>query len=105
MPNFLLKYRWQIQGGAKTTAWTSLVVTTNAASWTTGTLNQITHAAAITPPTGAALSDVIEVQVFRDTGNDSGLFAADPYTATVGITFIDFHIEVDTTGSRTEYSK
>lgn len=105
-PNFLIQYRWQQQGAAKTTAWTNYVVPSLAFTYVSGTLNQISYGAGITPPVGAGLSDVIEFRVLRDNANTSGAFAgADPYTTTVGLTFVDIHIENDTDGSRTEYSK
>lgn len=107
-PNWLIQYRWQKQGQAKTTAWTNYKCTSaaNAFTYVSGTLNQISYGAALTPPVGYALSDIIEIRVIRDTNNTSTLFAgADPYSGTVSITAVDIHYEQDTLGSRQEYVK
>ena len=71
VPNWLLQYRWQTQGAAKTTAWTSAKYSTHAATYTSGTINQITKWAAIAPPTGAGLSDIVQFRILRDTANDT----------------------------------
>ena len=105
-PNFLIQYRWQDQGGIKTTAWSNYLIDTNAFPYVSGTLNQISHNSGLTPPPNAGLSDIIQVRVIRDTNNDSGLFPGiDPYIGTVSLTAVDIHIEVDTLGSNTEYTK
>jgi hypothetical protein len=107
MPNFLIRYRWQINGGTKTTAWTDYKCNTPVFTYVSGTLNQIAKGAAgITPPVGYSISDNIEIRAFRDNANTSTLFTgADPYTGTVGLTSIDIHVEIDTVGSRGEYTK
>jgi len=105
MPNFLLKYRYQANGSGKTTAWTNLKCNTPAYTYVSGTLNQIAFSASINP-VNAGLSDIIQLQVFRDNANTSGVFTgADPYTGTVGITSIDCHFQVDGFGSNDEYTK
>lgn len=106
-PNFLMQYRWQINGGAKVTAWTSVVCNALIHTYVSGTLNQTSDVAAGIPaPVGYALSDIIQIRVYRDNANNSGLFAgADAYTTTVGITSVDIHIKVDMLGSHTEYVK
>lgn len=106
VPNFLIRYRWQINGGTKTTAWSDYKCNTPVFTYVSGTLNQICRGAGISAPVGYGISDVIEMRIFRDNANTSTVFAgADPYTVTVGIVFIDIHLEHDTLGSRTEYSK
>jgi hypothetical protein len=107
VPNFLLQYRWQIDGGATTTDWTNLKCNITAFSYSSGSLNQIAHTiGGITPPVGANLSDGLEFRVIRDTANTSGIFAgSDPVNATVRIKYFDIHIEKDSIGSNTEYSK
>ena len=106
VPNFLIRYRWQRNGQAKTTGWTDYPCNTEVFTYVSGTLNQICHGAGITPPVGYSISDIIEFRVFRDNANTSTVFTgADPYTATVSVTFVDIHIEEDTLGSRTEYTK
>lgn len=106
VPNFLIQYRWQAQLQAKTTAWTNYLLPGLATAYPGGTLNQISYGPALVPPVGASLSDILELRVVRDTANASGLFAGpDPYTADVEVVFIDIHIEEDTLGSRSEYTK
>ena len=106
VPNFLMRYRWQKLGGTKTTAWTDYVCNTPVFAYTSGTLNQICHGAGITPPVGYNISDIVQIQVFRDSANSTGLFGgANVYAATVGISSIDIHIEIDTVGSRSEFNK
>jgi hypothetical protein len=107
VPNFLLQYRWQIDGGATKTDWTNLICNIAAFAYSSGSLNQIAHTSAgITPPSGAMLSDGVEFRVIRDNANTSGLFAGtDPVNATVSIKYFDIHIQKDSIGSNTEYSK
>lgn len=106
IPNWLVSYRWQIQGQVKTTDWSSVPWTTHAFEWTTGTLNQITSFTAITPPSGSGLSDILQIRIIRDTANASGLLAgSDGLAGNVYVNDFDIHKEIDTLGSNTEYSK
>lgn len=105
IPNWLIQYRWQTNGDAKTTSWTNYKCNTPVFTYVSGTLNQICHGAGLTPPGGYGLSDILQVRIIRDTGNTSTLFTgADPYSGTVGITSSDCHMELSRTGSRTEYA-
>jgi hypothetical protein len=105
-PNFLFQYRWQLNGAAKVTAWSNLRMTTNAFTYVSGTLNQITRGAGITPPAGDNVSTILQVRFTRDKTNASGAFTgSDTHTATADITSLDIHIEVDAVGSRAEYTK
>lgn len=106
VPNFLIQYRWQLQGKTKVTTWTNYPLLSTVFTYTSGTLNQISIGLGITPPVGAGLSDVIEIRVLRDNANSSGEFTGlDLYTSAVSVTFADIHIEEDTLGSRQEYVK
>ena len=106
VPNLLIQYRWQRQGQAKTTAWTNYPVKINAFTYTTGTLNQITHDSGLVPPANSSLSDIIEFRILRDNANTSGQFTgSDPVGATISVTSFDIHIEKDTLGSELEYIK
>jgi len=107
VPNFLIQYRWQKNGQSKTTAWTNHKCnTSNAFIYSSGSLNQITFGADIISPANYGISDVIQVRILRDTQNASGVFTGlDPYSGTVAISSVDFHFEIDTEGSRTEYGK
>jgi len=107
MPNFLLWYRWQLNGGAKTTAWTSLKCNTAAFTYVSGTLHQIANTiAGITPPVNTVLSDIVQFRVFRDNANTSGLFAgADAHAGSVGVLSFDVHLQLNSVGSDEEYVK
>lgn len=106
VPNFLLQYRWQKQGAAKTTAWTNLACNAAVFTYVSGTLENIADSALITPPSGDGISDIVQIRILRDNANTSGVFAgADPYNTTVGIVAFDIHIQIDSAGSISEYIK
>ena len=106
IPNFLFQYRWQVDGGSKTTAWTNLAANNVAFTYSSGTLNQIAYATAITVPAGTTLSDIIQFRILRDNSNASGVFAgADPYTATVGLMSFDLHFQLNSLGSTDQFTK
>lgn len=108
VPNFLLEYRWQVNGGAKVTAWTRLACITNNHTYVSGTLNQISSsvAIAIAVPVGTTVSDILQFKIYRDNANTSGKFSGiNSYTATVGITAFDVHFQVDSLGSTNQGSK
>ncbi len=104
-PHWLLSYRWQKNNAAKVTSWTNYKLDTSAYTYTSGTLVQISYnTAGLTPPSGDGISDVLQFRLTRDT-TSTVYVGADPYTTSVhGLSF-DVHIETDTLGSRTEYSK
>lgn len=105
-PNWLLQYRWQRNGQAKTTTWTSVIPAEHTFTYVSGTLCQITEFVEITPPANYGISDILQIRLIRDTGNASGLFAgADPESSDVDAVSFDFHKEIDTVGSRLEYQK
>lgn len=108
LPNMLLQYRWQINGGAKTTTWINLKCKTPVFSYSTGTtLNQIIKTNPVSPPSGYSISDILQFRIMRDKNNSSGLFGVvDPLTTTdVHFLSFDFHYEKDTDGSRTQIAK
>lgn len=106
VPNFLLQYRWQVNGGSKVTSWTNLKCNTLAFAWGSGTRNNIAYSSPITVPSGTTLSDIVQFRICRDTANVSTLFAgADPYSGSVGITAFDIHFMTNSLGSDTEYTK
>lgn len=110
-PNFLLEYRWQINGGAKVTAWTQLACNTLAHTYVSGTIHQISYSAAIAVPVGTTLSDIVQFRVYRDTGGASTTFSGQtcPYNtggnAVVGLIAFDVHFMVNSVGSTDEYTK
>lgn len=106
IPNWLVQYRWQRQGQAKTTAWSNYKCNTSAFTWASGTLNQICYGAGITPPANYGMSDILQLRLVRDSTNTSTLFAgADPNNATQSVSAFDVHIECDALGSASEYVK
>lgn len=106
VPNWLLQYRWQVQGAAKTTAWTSAAYASHATTYSSGTINQITKWAAIAPPTGAGLSDIVQFRLLRDCANASGLFSGiDPLTGNASAVMFDVHFQINSLGSDSEYTK
>jgi len=107
IPNWMIEYRWQINGAEKTTTWTPMIWQANAFTYAGETsLDQITGFAPISPPVGAGLSDIMQIRLIRDNDNDSTLFAgADPVAGDVDAVNLDVHIEVNTLGSKTEFSK
>lgn len=110
VPNWMIQYRWQIQGGAKTTSWTSAKYTSLATTYDgdPATINQIAVFAAIAPPVGAGLSDIVQFRILRDTDNDSTLFGTpgtDPLSGNAVAVMFDVHFMINSLGSTDEYSK
>lgn len=107
VPNFLLEYRWQINGGRKATSWTRLKCNTKAFTYVSGTINQIAVSAAIAAPSGDDvdnISDIVQFRIYRDNANTSGLFTgSDAADSVVSVISFDIHIEIDSMGSREEY--
>lgn len=106
MPNWCLQYRWKINGQPKETSWTNLAWESNAFTYTSGTLNQITGFGDITPPANAKISAILQLRLTRDTTNVSTLFAgADPETNAVIVINEDTHYQVNSSGSLFEFIK
>lgn len=106
VPNWMIEYRWQVLGGAKTTGWTRLKCNTTIFTYTTGTIHQLCESADITPPTGSKISDILQMRLTRDTNNASGLFTGvDPLTGNASALMLDIHIQMNALGSAEEYSK
>ena len=106
VPNWLLRYRWQENGQLQSTTWTPAPWSSNAFTYSTGTLNQITGFGTITPSTNAVLSDILQLRLTRDGSNASlGFATTDLYATDVDAMNLDVHIQVDTMGSRQEYVK
>lgn len=104
VPNWILQYRWQVNGSAKSTSWTNVAVASHAFTYSSGTLNQISAFGSIDAPSGAGVSTMLQMRITRDTTNASGLFAgADPLTGDVYGVFFDVHKQVNRLGSRQQY--
>lgn len=106
IPNWLMQYRWQVNGQAKTTAWTSAKYATHAFTYTAGTLNQITSFGSISAPANDGVSTILQVRLLRDVANTSTLFSGtDGLGSSIyGVSF-DIHKQLDGIGSRSEYTK
>lgn len=110
-PNLLIEYRWQVNGGNKVSAWTKLKCTTLTFPYLGTELHQISQCAGILPPGNTALSDIVQIRLYRDTTNASGEFVGvtDPYNtggnASVKVMSMDVHINIDQIGSTEEYVK
>jgi hypothetical protein len=106
VPNWLIQYRWQINGEAKTTSWTNYPLNTQVFTYTSGTIMQISHNSGLTPPEGAGLSDILQLRLIRDSNNTSTEFAGnDPVTGNVSTVNLDVHYEINSIGSDEEYVK
>ena len=105
-PNFMIQHRWQRNGEAKTTAWTSSKWSDTTFPFVSATFNQITSFGVITPPDGYNISDILQIRLIRDYTNQSTLFSgADTYTGDVNVMSLDCHYEADGIGSVKEYTK
>ena len=106
MPNWLLSYRWQVNGAAKETAWTNKAWQDNVFSYVSGTLVQITDFESLTLPGSTGVSPILQLRLARDYTNVSTLFGgAETSGINVDALFADSHIQKDTDGSRLEYTK
>lgn len=110
IPNWLFAWKFSKNGAADAieTDWTNYtlsVIESHAFEYSSGVMNQIS----IFPDmdlTGGNVSDLLTCVLFRDSGNDSSLFAGnDPSSLVEIVTDLDLHIQVDTPGSRQEYIK
>lgn len=105
-PNWLLAYRWQVNGTAKNTTWTEVPYTSNAFTYSSGTIIQISSFGDIPVPSSVGTSSIIQLKLMRDTDNDSGHFSAkDSFSGDAPGLSLDIHIRINTLGSRLEYFK
>lgn len=107
-PNILVEYRFYGIGESPPT-WTlkALTPSDNAIPYAGVNTQQIT---AFNLPeghgVGLGLSFTIDVKIYRDSANTSGLFAgADTYSGVWSAKYYDIHFEKDMNGSRTEFIK
>jgi hypothetical protein len=106
-PNWLIQYRWQPNGQPFSTTWNYSTIASHVFAFVTGTtMTQITGFVDISPPSSYGISDIVQFRVLRDGDNDSAKFAStDLLGASVYALNFDIHYEIDTIGSRLEYSK
>jgi hypothetical protein len=105
IPNMLLKYRITAPGAA-IGSWVLAATQSQAFTYTSGTLHQISKWPEIDMSAVTGVSAVIDFKVFRDTANTSTEFAgADPLTGDWLAKEFDFHFPINSLGSRQEYVK
>ena len=104
-PNWLFRYRYKKKGAAPS-AWTlAIPLTARVYTYTAGEIHQLTTFPTLTGHT-LTLSDIIDIQLYRDSANASTLFAgADPYTVAARAMEFDLHVQIDQPGSSSEYVK
>lgn len=107
VPNWLLAVK-KAQNGAAVPGSFDLYAPSNGNVYTypgSGSIVQITSFPEL-DMSGITLSGWVDYFLYRDTGNDSGLFAGtDPYTGDASLRELDFHFSGDTIGSVSPFSK
>jgi hypothetical protein len=106
-PNWVIEYRWQKLNSTKITSWTNVTLFGNQHIYPgSGVFHQKSTFTAITPPSGANMSDIIQIRLIRDTANSRSQYAgADTYTGNAESISLDLHYESDALGSKQEYIK
>ena len=110
-PNFMLQYRWHVNGLAYTSAWTNLVCNKLVYDYEAGTtMHQISYSNPIVAPAGSTLSDIVQFKVIRDNLGTTGFSGHTcPYNtggnATTKVLSFDVHIKLDAAGSKLEMVK
>lgn len=106
MPNFMIQYRWTENGAIVSPNWTMVKYGSNTFTYASGTLQQITEFDISVPAEIDTVSAILDIKFFRDTGNDSGLFAgSDPLAAVALTKEFDIHYQINSLGSDSEYIK
>jgi hypothetical protein len=95
-PVFQMDYRWANIGAAAGSWTTAYTMSTKAATYTSGTIHQISSNAAGIDGTGKTMSSILQIKLYR---NDSA------YQGDCLVTSFDIHYEIDSLGSNTEYGK
>lgn len=106
-PNLLCEYRWYNNGDLVPSSFTQVILSSadNIFPYTSGVLFQITQIAAING-VGKGLSSNIDIKLYRDSNNNSGLFTGpDSYSGDFKLKQLDLHFEQDMKGSRQPYVK
>ncbi len=102
-PNWMIEHRTILQGAAAS-GWTAVANIGNHYPYTAGTILQKTEFASIAPAAG--LSSFLDVKLYRDSTNVSGLFGgADPYAGAAALKQADIHFLKDSIGSLKEEGK
>jgi len=116
IPNMIIDYRFYNNGKEAFNAtdpgvWTQSIITDGVFPYQgEAYLAQISAFPPIQPPENENVSAILEIKLYRDTNNSSGLFAgACPYNTggdiSVLLKELDLHFQVDQLGSTEEYIK
>jgi len=107
VPNFLLQYRWQQNGGNKRIPWEYLRCDEPAFTYAVGTgMNQICYSAPILAPENSTVSDILQFRIFRDNVNDTRIFeGTDKYAYYASVISFDVHFQINSLGSNEQYDK
>lgn len=97
IPVFKAEYRFYNNGGVVPSTWISTVTaSTVALPYTDGSVLNIISFPAIPPPANETVSANLDIKLWRDDN---------VVTGDVLVKYIDLHYEIDTVGSREQYSK
>lgn len=111
LPRWVIGYRWIKQGArfdtlAGSMNWNYLKCGSTVATYTAGIVHQIAEAQDITPPTGSAISDIVQFRIIRDVSNKFALWnGTDSCATAAGMLGFDVHIQMNSLGSKLEYTK
>jgi len=95
-PVFKLLYSWFAIGGAAIAPATTIIMDSELVTYSSGSIHQINDNATGIAGTGKGISSIMVCELFRDDNTVAGDVLA--YQ-------MDFHFEIDTLGSRTQYAK
>ena len=105
VPNWLIEWRWVSNGEMRAT-YQKAAYSHASFTYVSGNLQQIVAFPPIAAPEIEKTSSVMDVRIFRDSNNTSGLFdGADPYTGEALLKEFDIHYLLDAFGSRQEFTK
>jgi hypothetical protein len=95
-PVFKIDYKWSSIGAAVPAGWTTYTMDTLVKPYTSGTIHNIVNNATGIDGTGNGISSMLQMKLYRQDN---------VYTGNCLATSFDIHIEIDSFGSDTEYSK
>jgi hypothetical protein len=97
IPVFKMAYRWYAINQPATANFTIISANVLALPYTAGARHQLLEFPDITPPTNPGLSSMIDIKIYRKTGDGAA--------ANILVKEFDIHYEIDQPGSRLEYIK
>lgn len=92
---FKMAYIWYNLGDPIPTSWTTLIMNTPSFAYTSGNIAQIISGATISGA-GKKISSILKLKLYRDDNVYTGDMLVDQF---------DIHIQIDATGSTTEFAK